>query len=90
MKSRKVEFTPPQEVTDQLGSAPAGTRLELMTKFVVKNNGAWCIASIEGVPMPGYDGEGRDTGDKQETMDMDGGERMASKMKEMMGSATQY
>ena len=84
MKSKKIDFTPPSEVTAQIGEAPNGTHLELMTMYVVKGD-KWCIASIEGVPMPGYDAEGNETG-KEEHMDMDGGERMASRMKAQMGT----
>jgi len=82
---KKVDFTPSEELKNQVGDVPVGTHLELMTMYVVKDS-KWCIAAIEGVPMPGYDGEGNETG-KQEYMDMDGGERMAGKMKEAMGSS---
>jgi hypothetical protein len=84
MKSKKVEFMPPSEVTDQVGAADAGTRLELMTTYNVKDNGQWCIVSIEGVPMPGYDAQGNPEGGKEDHMDMGAGERMAGKMKEAM------
>jgi hypothetical protein len=92
MKSKRVEFQPPSEVTDQIGSAPAGTRLELMTTFAVKDDGKWCITGIEGVPMPGYDGEGNPTDKAEEHMDMGAGERMAGKMKAAMkgGEAEGY
>lgn len=83
MKSKKVEFTPPSEVTDQVGSADPGIRLELMTTYAVKEGGTWCIASIEGVPMPGYDAQGNAEG-KEDHMDMGAGERMASRMKAAM------
>lgn len=82
MKSKKVEFKPPQEVIDQIGQIPADTRLELMTRYAVKADGAWCIVSIEGVPMPGYDGEGNPT-DAQEHME--GGD-FAKKYQEAMAS----
>lgn len=81
MKPKKVEFTPPSEVTTQVGEASPGTRLELMVNFAVKDDGKWCMTSIEGVPMPGYDAEGNPEG-KEEHLDMGAGERMASSMKE--------
>ena len=84
MKSQKVEFTPPEDVTDQLGNVPRGTRLELMCRVAVKDNGRWCLVAIEGIPMPGYDGEGNENNEKPETLDMGAGERMASRMKGMM------
>lgn len=86
MKSKKVEFTPPDEVKDQIGDIPAGTRLELMTRYAVKDNGRWCITSIEGVPMPGYDAEGNPT-DKEEHME--GGD-FAKKYQEHMAEGGGY
>lgn len=84
MKSgKKVEFHPPDEVKAQIGEVPPGSRLELMCNFAVKDDGRWCITSIEGVPMPGYDGEGNP--EKEEHMDMKGGDRMASRFNEAMG-----
>lgn len=85
MKSKRVEFTPPEEVLEQIGQVPAGTRMDLMASFAVKDNGRWCITAIEGVPMPGYDGEGNPT-DKEEHLDMGGGQRMADKMNAAMAS----
>lgn len=89
MKSKPVEFSPPEEVTSQLGEAPAGTRLELMTRFAVKDDGRWCIVSIEGVPMPGYDAEGNPTG-REEHLDMDGGKRMADTYNKAMAGGGAY
>lgn len=78
---KPIEFKVPSEVLDQIGNVPEGTRLELMTSFAVKEPGRWCIASIEGVPMPGYDAAGNPTSD-EEHMDSSGTDRMAAKMKE--------
>lgn len=78
---KPIEFKVPTEVLDQIGNAPQGTRLELMTSFEVKGDGRWCFVAIEGVPMPGYDGEGNPT-DKDEYLDSSGTDRMAAKMKE--------
>lgn len=63
----KVEFTPPEELLTQVGDGIAtGTNLELMVNFRVKDNGQWCIASVEGVPFPGYDASGNPTGESEE------------------------
>lgn len=88
----KVEFTPPEDVLSQIGEVPAGTRMDLMASFSVKPDGKWCITAIEGVPMPGYDGEGNETAkdEAQEHMDMGGGERMAAKMKSAMAEGGAY
>lgn len=77
---KPIEFKVPEDVLSQIGNVPEGTRLELMTTYAVKEPGRWCIASIEGVPMPGYDAQGNP--DKEEHLDTGGGERMAARMKE--------
>jgi hypothetical protein len=69
MRTKPVEFKVPEEVSTQVGAAPEGTRLELMTSYAVKDDGRWCIVSIEGVPMPGYDAAGNPTGGKEEHME---------------------
>ena len=59
----KVEITPPAELWTQIGqSMDDGTHLELMTTFVKKGD-KLCIASVEGVPFPGYDADGNPTGE---------------------------
>lgn len=79
---KPIEFKVPDEVLGQIGNVPEGTRLELMTSFAVKEPGRWCIVSIEGVPMPGYDAEGNPDRGKDEHLDTSGSDRMAAKMKE--------
>ena len=66
MKSKPVEFKVPEAVLTQVGDVPEATRLELMTSFAVKADGRWCIVSIEGVPMPGYDAAGNPDSDEDE------------------------
>jgi len=70
MKStHKVEFSPPANLLEQVGQEmQAGQHLELMTQFAVKDNGQWCIVSVEGVPFPGYDQQGNPTDGKEEHM----------------------
>jgi hypothetical protein len=69
MKTKVVDFTPPSELTSQIGEAvEPGQRLELMATFAVKPNGDWCIASVEGVPFPGYDADGNPTDKPEEPM----------------------
>lgn len=68
MSERRIEFSPWEELKDQIGNIPSGTRLELMTRYAVKPDGRWCIVSIEAVPAPGYDGEGKPTS-KEEHME---------------------
>ena len=68
MKNKPIDFKPEQILLDQIGNVPPGTQLELMTKFMVKPNGDWCIVSIEAVPMPGFDGEGNPAYVKGESM----------------------
>lgn len=51
----RIEFKPPPELASQVGeNAKPGTKLELMGEFQVKENGDWCLVSVEGVAMPGY------------------------------------
>ncbi len=66
---KKVEFTPPPELLDQVGETLSpGQRLELFTEYAVKDDGRWCIVRVEGVPFPGYDADGNPTSGKEETM----------------------
>lgn len=85
MKSeRKVDFTPPKELISQVGQAiDPGQKLELMTTFAVKPDGKWCIASVEGIPFPGYDADGNPT-DGQDEMPPRGN-AFADKYQEHMG-----
>lgn len=70
MKSgKKVEFSPPDELKRYVGEVSEGTPLELMANFRVKDDGTWCIASVEGIPFPGYDADGNPTSDKEKPMD---------------------
>lgn len=69
MKRQKViDFTPSEELTAAIGDTAGGDRLELMTIYAVKPDGRWCIASIEGVPMPGYDQYGNPESEKDESL----------------------
>lgn len=70
MKRQKViDFTPTPELSEAIGGTSGGDRLELMTVYAVKPDGRWCIASIEGVPMPGYDQYGSPEGEKEESLE---------------------
>lgn len=66
---KRVEFTPPDKLLDQVGeSLSPGQRLELFTEFTVKDDGRWCIVRVEGVPFPGYDADGNPENGKDESM----------------------
>jgi len=68
MKSKKVEFTPPEALLDQVGETLSpGQRLELFTEYAVKEDGRWCIVRVEGVPFPGYDADGNPTDGKEDS-----------------------
>lgn len=70
MKEKPIDFRPPPNLLEQVGQTVApGTHMELMTTFVSKEDGRWCIASVEGVPFPGYDAEGNPTSGEQAHMD---------------------
>lgn len=68
--SKRVEFKPPEELARYVGDVSVGTPLELMANFRVKDDGTWCIASVEGIPFPGYDADGNPESDKHEAMEM--------------------
>jgi len=57
MKSKKVEFTPPE------GAVPEGTGVgdtfDLVCSFELKKDGSACITMMGDVPMPGYDKSGK-------------------------------
>lgn len=85
MKNSKVEFTPPQDLVAWMGSElPEDTNIELMVNFRTKGNGQWCIASVEGVPFPGYDAQGNPSEEASEHMK--GGSEFSERYeKEMSG-----
>ena len=66
--SKEFTFKPPQKLLDAIGTnLEAGSRLPLRAEFCVEPDGSWCITRVEGVPFPGYDGEGKDKGDEGES-----------------------
>jgi len=70
MKNGKVEFKVPDELLKYVGEASPGTALELMANFRVKDDGRWCIASVEGIPFPGYDADGNPEESDDRPMEM--------------------
>lgn len=53
---RRLEFEPPPELRSIVGEGvKSGQKMELVGQFQVKENGDWCLVSVEGVAMPGYE-----------------------------------
>lgn len=51
-----IEFEPPPALRNAVGEGvQPGQTMELMAEFRVKDNGNWCLITVEDVPMPGYD-----------------------------------
>lgn len=66
MKSKQIDFTPPEKLLENVGNVPSGSRVELMTSYAVKPDGRWCIVNWEGVPAPGYDADGDEENDRDD------------------------
>lgn len=69
MKSRKVEFMPPQPFSPPEGSASVGDEFTMVCDFKITPNGV-CLIKMGDTDMPGYgDKDSGGSGNKQSYAD---------------------